>query len=171
MVLQFFRTGKYDISATCNGILAGLVAESGRLRPRAELLAKKECSCWPNADERAEPVPIPDASGCVRLRRDFEFLPKLANLSQIPAIFLHFWRPTKILANIRTSHTILTNQKVGGECQGFAQFWTKRCCFSFSYCVFSYISSTIGKSQIPWERCRGVHCVDLGENFLMNIEY
>ena len=50
---------------------------------RAELRALKEVRHWPNADERAELIPIPDASrmrpgyvpdasGCVRMRRDIE---------------------------------------------------------------------------------------------------
>ena len=44
---------------------------------RAELRALKEGRAWPNADDSAELVPIPDASrmrrDASRMRRDFEF--------------------------------------------------------------------------------------------------
>ena len=36
----------------------------------------------------------------------------------------------------------------------------------FSQCLFSYISS---RRRIPRERCKGVHCVDLGERFPTHI--
>ena len=48
--------------------ILGEVAESGRLRLRAELRALNEGRIWPNADERAELVPMPDASW---MRPDF----------------------------------------------------------------------------------------------------
>ena len=40
------------------------------------------------------------------------------------------------------------------------------CHFSFFQCLFSYISSP---RRIPRERCKGVHCVDLGESFPTSI--
>ena len=40
------------------------------------------------------------------------------------------------------------------------------CHFSFSQCLFSYIFSP---RRIPRERCKGVHCVDLGESFPTSI--
>ena len=41
-------------------------------------------------------------------------------------------------------------------------FEIRVCHFSFSQCLFLYISSP---RRIPRERCKGVHCVDLGESF------
>ena len=79
-----------------NEILFALVAESGR-PGRAELLAKRRSTGQMQIS--AELVPIPDASGCVRMRpdasrcvpdasgmhRDFEFQKISANSGKIPA--------------------------------------------------------------------------------------
>ena len=53
---------------------------------RAELRALKEVRHWPNADERAELIPIPDASrmrpGCVRILKSGKFRRILAENRQ-----------------------------------------------------------------------------------------
>ena len=69
------------------------VAESGRASGRAELRALREGRAWPNADDSAELVPIPDASGCVgmspdasRMRPDASGCAGILNPGKIPAI-------------------------------------------------------------------------------------